>query len=129
MPKNKKKSPKKQLLAICILILYSTIVQVTSREHFIIIYLCWCSDMTYSRILWRRFRSSRWAWGNSLNFHPCKIMKIIDDSNLFSVQSSISYRTLTFKLITLLWPFPRCNEDPDCRNPRSFRIAWPIESK
>ena len=22
-----------------------------------------------------------------------------------------------------IWPLPRCNEDPDCRNPRGFRIA------
>ena len=34
-----------------------------------------------------------------------------------------SSRTHTCKLITLLWPFPRCNEDPVCRNPCVYRIA------
>ena len=24
---------------------------------------------------------------------------------------------------SLIWPLPRCNEDPDCRNPRGFRTA------
>ena len=29
----------------------------------------------------------------------------------------------------LIWPLPRCNEDPDCRNPRGFRIARRIEKE
>ena len=33
-----------------------------------------------------------------------------------------SFRALTCKLITLLWSFPRCTENSDCRNPCGFRI-------
>ena len=34
-----------------------------------------------------------------------------------------NYDFIACKSYSLLWPFPRCNEDPDCRNPRGFRIA------
>ena len=34
-----------------------------------------------------------------------------------------NYYLITCKSSSLLWPFLRRNEDPDCRNPRGFRIA------
>ena len=40
-----------------------------------------------------------------------------------------NYDSMTFNSNALLiWPLPRCNEDPDCRNPRGFRIATYIHT-
>ena len=44
-----------------------------------------------------------------LSMFPCII---ISDANYFSITCNSNY---------LFWPLPRCNEDPDCRNPRGFR--------
>ena len=38
------------------------------------------------------------------------------------IVSDANYDSITCNS-DLLWPLPRCNEDPDCRNPRGFRIA------
>ena len=37
--------------------------------------------------------------------------------------TKLKYDSITCNSDSLLWPPPRCNEDPDCRNPRGFRIA------
>ena len=39
------------------------------------------------------------------------------------IVSDANYDSITCNSNRLLWPLPRCNEDPDCRNPRGFRIA------
>ena len=40
------------------------------------------------------------------------------------IVSDANCDSITFNSNSLLiWPLPRCNEDPDCRNPRGFRIA------
>ena len=40
------------------------------------------------------------------------------------IVSDANYDSITHNSNSLLiWPLPRCNEDPDCRNPRGFRIA------
>ena len=39
------------------------------------------------------------------------------------IVSDANYESITCNSNRLLiWPLPRCNEDPDCRNPRGFRI-------
>ena len=37
--------------------------------------------------------------------------------------SNANYYFTACESNSLLWPFPRCNGDPDCRNPRGFRIV------
>ena len=40
------------------------------------------------------------------------------------IVSDANYESITCNSNPLLiWPLPRCNEDPDCRNPCGFRIA------
>ena len=45
-----------------------------------------------------------------LSMFPCLI---VSDTNYDSITCNSD----------LVWPLPRFNEDPDCRNPRGFRIA------
>ena len=48
---------------------------------------------------------------NELSMFPCFIV------------SDATYDSMTCNSNSLLiWPLPTCNEDPDCRNPRGFRI-------
>ena len=49
---------------------------------------------------------------NKLSMFPCFI---VSDANYDSITCNSNR--------LLIWPLPRCNEDPDCRNPRGFRIA------
>ena len=49
---------------------------------------------------------------------PCFI---VSDANYDSITCNSNPR--------LIWPPPRCNEDPDCRNPRGFRIAMNKDEK
>ena len=44
------------------------------------------------------------------------------------IVSDANYHSITCDSNPLLWPIPRCNEDPDCRNPRGFRIATYIHT-
>ena len=39
------------------------------------------------------------------------------------IVSDANYDFITCNSSSLLLPLPRCNENPDCRNPRGFRIA------
>ena len=69
---------------------YLLIVLVTSRDHFIIIYLGWCQDMAFPRVVLRENPGFRWAGGKftkfvtlvqfyALSFFPCFINS---DTNL-----------------------------------------------
>ena len=44
----------------------------------------------------------------------------------YFVVSDTNYDSITCNSNPLLWLLPRCNEDPDCRNPRGFRIVWAL---
>ena len=39
------------------------------------------------------------------------------------IVSDANYDSITCNSNSVLWPIPRCNEDPDFRNPRGFKIA------
>ena len=39
------------------------------------------------------------------------------------IVSDANYDSITCNSSSLLWPLPRFNEDPDCGNPRGFRIV------
>ena len=41
----------------------------------------------------------------------------------YFIVSDANYHSITCNSNSLIWPLPRCNEDPDCRYPRGFRIA------
>ena len=47
-----------------------------------------------------------------LSMFPCFI---VSDANYDSITCNSNP--------LLIWPLPRCNEDPDCRNPCGFRTA------
>ena len=69
-------------------------------------------------MLWARGRGGGFAkfvtlgQFNELSMFPCFI---VSDANYDSMTCNSNP--------LLIWPLPRCNEDPDCRNPRGFRIA------
>ena len=65
--------------------------------------------MTYSRIILGGDQCIQWTGGISPNFLH---LYIISDT----------YYLITCKLNSVLWPSPKCNEDPLCRNPRGFRV-------
>ena len=83
----------------------------------------------------RRYLFTNYTGGRSIQWARGRGGKNLQ--NLSHLYSSINYRcfhasssrTLTMTLLctcnssSLLWPLPGCNEDPDCRNPRGFRIA------
>ena len=54
-------------------------------------------------------------------FHTFQIYKL----SMFPciIVSDANYDSFTSDSNSLLKPLPRCDEDPDCRNPRGFTIA------
>ena len=96
---------------------YSFFILGTMSDHFICAYLCWQIDIRESEhsIDWR---------GRGEKCHKicvyCAISFDISAPMLHHIRHLLLYY---FKFISLLKPFPRCNEDPVCRSTCGFRIA------
>ena len=79
------------------------------------------------------------SWGGVIQnfFHTTSVSHFYSFIHCGRFQASWKHRYIlpdafcfiTCKFISLLWPFPRCNENLVSRNPRCFRIASHLLSK
>ena len=73
--------------------------------------------MTYLQVILGGDQSFQWAWGGQKFTKFVELVQVYKLSMFPCFIISDAYYLITCLLNSILWPSPRCNEDPVCRNP------------